>query len=189
MRIVGGKFKGRQIVTPAGRQTRPTSDRAREAIMNILLHASWAPPLQSARVIDLFAGSGALGLECLSRGASFCLFVDHSNEARAAIQSNIDAMELAPITRIQRRSAHSLGERPVHFDEGFDIACLDPPYGQGLVEPALNMLRSGDWLSDAAILVLETAKDEEIGLDGWSIHDERTYGAASIRFISRSADA
>ncbi len=186
MRIVAGKFKGRALTAPKGRTTRPTSDRAREAIFNILAHADWAPPLEEARVIDLFAGSGSLGLEALSRGGGFCLFVETDNGARGAIRSNIETLGLFGVTRIHRRSATALGPRPVNLGAPFDLAFLDPPYAQGLVVPALAQLRAG-WLSERAIVMAETGADEEIDFGDWEILDERKTGAARLVFLKPGA--
>ena len=183
MRIVAGKFKGRALTAPKGRTTRPTSDRAREAIFNILAHADWAPPLEEARVIDLFAGSGSLGLEAMSRGGGFCLFVETDNGARGAIRSNIETLGLFGVTRIHRRSATALGARPVNLGAPFDLAFLDPPYEQGLVVPALAQLRSG-WLSERAIVMVETGAGEEVEFGDWEILDERTSGAARLVFLT-----
>ncbi|MEM7661542.1 MAG: 16S rRNA (guanine(966)-N(2))-methyltransferase RsmD [Pseudomonadota bacterium] len=188
MRIVGGKFKGRRIATPTGRNTRPTSDRAREAIFNILSHADWAPDLAGARVIDAFAGSGALGLEALSRGASFCLFIEMANSARRVIRSNATDMGLEEPVLVQKRMADALGDRPDDRDP-FDIIFIDPPYEKGLVGPTLEGLRSGGWLTLEAALIIETAQGEDIDLDGWVLLDERNYGAACVRFIRQSVDA
>ena len=134
MRIVSGQFRGKAIAAPPGEATRPTSDRARQAVFNILEHAAWAPELHGARVIDVFAGSGALGLEALSRGASFCLFVETDDAARGAIRENIDAMHLFGVTRVHRRDATDLGPRPASAGEPFNIVFLDPPYAKGLGE-------------------------------------------------------
>ncbi|HYE42706.1 MAG TPA: RsmD family RNA methyltransferase, partial [Caulobacteraceae bacterium] len=112
MRIVAGRFKGRALVAPEGQGTRPTSDRARQAVFNILEHAPWSAGLHDARVIDLFAGSGALGLEALSRGAAFCLFVETDEAARGAIRENMDAFGLFGAARVHRRDATDLGVRP-----------------------------------------------------------------------------
>lgn len=136
MRIVSGEFRGKAIVTPQGDRTRPTSDRARQAIFNILEHAAWSPGLRDLRVIDLFAGSGALGFEALSRGAAFCLFVETDELARGAIRQNVDAMGLFGRTRVHRRDATDLGTRPGADGPAFDLAFLDPPYGKGLGELA-----------------------------------------------------
>ncbi|HAJ02179.1 MAG TPA: 16S rRNA (guanine(966)-N(2))-methyltransferase RsmD, partial [Brevundimonas sp.] len=112
MRIVAGRLKGRAIVAPEGQGTRPTSDRARQAIFNVLEHAAWSEPLTGARVMDLYAGSGALGFEAMSRGAAFCLFVETSDAARGAIRENADAYGLMGATRVHRRDATDLGVRP-----------------------------------------------------------------------------
>ena len=134
MRIVSGEFRGKAIATPPGDRTRPTSDRARQAVFNILEHAAWSPGVRDLRIIDLFAGSGALGFEALSRGAAFCLFVETDEQARGAIRQNVDAMGLFGRTRVHRRDATDLGTRPGADGPAFDLAFLDPPYGKGLAE-------------------------------------------------------
>jgi len=184
MRIVAGSLKGRALVTPEGRDTRPTSDRAREAMFNIIEHAAWAPALDGARVIDLFAGSGALGFEAISRGSVFCLFVENSAPARGAIRTNVETFQLFGNTRIHRRSAIDLGEKPAGVGDMFNIAFLDPPYHQGLGPKAVNELQTGNWLAPDALIVLEVAKDETPDLPDWDIHDERIYGAAKIIFMT-----
>src|SRR3954469_19223536 len=143
MRIVSGSFRGKTLAAPKGEATRPTSDRAREAIFNILEHAPWSKGVRDARVIDLFAGSGALGFEALSRGAAFCLFVETDEAARGAIRQNVDNMGLFGITRVHRRDATDLGVRPGADGPAFDLAFLDPPYGKGLGERALERLAAG----------------------------------------------
>ena len=190
MRIVAGRLKGRNIIAPLGQGTRPTSDRARQAVFNVLEHAVWAEPIQGARVIDLFAGSGALGFEAISRGADFCLFVETDEDARGAIRDNIEAFGLFGATRVHRRSATDLGGRPGSAGEGFDLAFLDPPYGKGLAEPALAGLLSGDWLASGAIVMLERGSDEpEIETPGYRRLDVRDYGAARVLFLTASVDA
>ena len=174
MRIVAGKLKGRAVVAPEGQVTRPTSDRARQAIFNVLEHAAWAEPLQGARVIDLFAGSGALGFEAMSRGAAFCLFVETSELARGVIRENADAYGLLGTTRVHRRSAVDLGPRPGSDGEAFDIAFLDPPYGKGLGEQSLQRLLEGHWLKPGALVVFERGSDEpEIETPGYERLDAR----------------
>lgn len=185
MRIVGGKHKGRPLSAPKGRNTRPTSDRAREAMFNVLAHAEWAPDLEGARVIDLFAGSGALGLEAMSRGAAFCLFVETEASARGAIRDNIDLLKLFGHTRLHRRDATHLGDKPSNLGEPFDIAFLDPPYGKGLGEASLQKLIEGDWLSDNAIAVLEVGADEDPDVSGWQVEAQKDYGAAKVLFLGR----
>lgn len=184
MRIVAGSLKGRAIVAPEGQNTRPTSDRARQAVFNVLEHASWAEPLRGARVIDLYAGSGALGFEAVSRGAAFCLFVEIEDEARGAIRENADAYGLMGRTRVHRRSATDLGVRPGSAGEAFDIAFLDPPYAKGLGEQTLLRLTEGGWLKPGAIVVFERGSDEpDIDTPGYERLDARDYGAARVLFL------
>lgn len=186
MRIVGGQFRGRALSAPAGTGTRPTSDRAREALFNVLAHADWAPDLDGARVIDLFAGSGALGFEAISRGGGFCLFVETDDGARGAIRENAEALGLFGKTRVHRRSATDLGVRPGSAGEAFDIAFLDPPYGKGLGEQALSRLIEGDWLAPEAVIVFERAADDlDLHAPGYELLDERTWGAARVWFLRK----
>ena len=184
MRIVAGTLKGRAIVAPEGHATRPTSDRARQAIFNVLEHAAWAEPLQGVRVMDLFAGSGALGFEAISRGAGFCLFVETEEGARGAIRENADAFGVMGATRVHRRSAIDLGGRPGSDGEAFGLVFLDPPYRQGLGEQALAGLLAGNWLAPDATVVLERGSDEpEIETPGYDRLDARDYGAARVLFL------
>ncbi|NBC21603.1 MAG: 16S rRNA (guanine(966)-N(2))-methyltransferase RsmD [Alphaproteobacteria bacterium] len=186
MRIVAGRYGGRAITAPRGRGTRPTSDRAREALFNIISHADWAPQLEGARIIDLFAGSGALGLEAISRGAQFCLFVETDAGARGAIRENIEALGLHGVTRLHRRSASDLGKRPAGLGAPFDLAFLDPPYGQGLAERALDVLASGDWVAAGALAIVETGAGETLAAPGWRELDMREQGAACLWFLARA---
>ena len=183
MRIVGGRLKGRALVAPDGRATRPTSDRARESIFNILEHAPWTPGVSGRRVIDLFAGSGALGFEAISRGAAFALFVETDAAARGAIRENIEALSLFGETRLHRRDATDLGAWPAGLAEPFDLAFLDPPYHAGLGERALVKLAPGGWITPDATVVLECAADETPSLPGFHIEDERTWGVAKVMFL------
>ena len=184
MRIVAGRFKGRALQAPPGEGTRPTSDRARQAVFNILEHAPWAEGLHEARVIDLFAGSGALGFEALSRGAAFCLFVETDEAARGAIRENMDAFGLFGAARVHRRDATDLGVRPGSAGEAFDLAFLDPPYRKGLGETALQRLREGGWLKQGALVVFERGSDEgDFTADGYEALDARDYGAARVHFL------
>ena len=187
MRIVAGSLKGRAIVTPEGQNTRPTSDRARQAIFNVLEHAPWAEGLHEARVIDLYAGSGALGFEALSRGAGFCLFVDTDDGARGAIRENVDAYGLFGRCRVHRRSATDLGPRPGSAGEAFTLAFLDPPYAKGLGEHTLARLLEGGWLAPGAIVVFERGSDEpDVDTPGYERLDARDYGAARVLFLRAS---
>jgi 16S rRNA (guanine966-N2)-methyltransferase len=183
MRIVGGQFKGRAIATPSGRDTRPTSDRAREAMFNILAHAPWSAGIEGRRVLDLFAGSGALGLEAMSRGAAFALFVETDAAARGAIRDNIEALGLFGNTRIHRRDATDLGAKPAGLGEPFDLVFLDPPYHKGLGERALAQLVDGGWINADALIVFECAADETPATPNFETLDARTYGAANVVFL------
>jgi 16S rRNA (guanine966-N2)-methyltransferase len=184
LRIVSGEFRGKALKTPAGQATRPTSDRARQAIFNILDHAAWSKGLRDLRVIDLFAGSGALGLEALSRGAAFCLFVETDEAARAAIRENVEALHLFGRTRVHRRDATKLGVRPGADGPAFDLAFLDPPYGKGLGEIALERLADGGWLTPGARVVFERGSEEPpFAVAGYETLDARDYGAARVHFL------
>ena len=187
MRIVAGKFKGRAIVSPDGRDTRPTGDRAREAVFNVLAHAEWSLGLEARRVLDLFAGSGALGFEALSRGAAFALFVETDAAARGAIRDTIEALGLFGVTRIHRRDAADLGVKPAGLGEPFDLVFLDPPYHSGLGDAALARLRTGGWITPEALAVFECAKDEAPATPGFETLDTREYGAAKVLFLRARA--
>src|SRR5277367_2151521 len=156
MRVVGGSLRGRALAVPKSQLIRPTADRLREALFNILVHA-YDNPIAGARVLDLFAGTGALGIEALSRGAAFALFVDEGAEARALLRENVASLGLGGTTRIFRRDATRLG--PAHPVEPFSLAFLDPPYGKDLATAALVSARAGGWfMPDALIVVEEAAK-------------------------------
>jgi len=175
MRIVAGKFKGRAIAAPKHAGLRPTADRVRESLFNILEHGIADFALSGTRVIDLFAGTGALGLEALSRGAAFGLFVEENPEARALIRDTIEALQLTGLTRIFRRNATDLG--PAGTMAPFALAFLDPPYGKGLGERALTSLAAGGWLVPGALAVLEERANAEIALpQGFEEIDRRTWG-------------
>ena len=190
MRIVSGEFRGKTLAAPAGATTRPTSDRARQAVFNILEHAPWSPGLRDLRVIDLFAGSGALGFEALSRGAKFCLFVETDEAARGAIRENVDAMGLFGRTRVHRRDATQLGVRPGADGPAFDMAFLDPPYAKGLGEVALARLAEGGWLAPDAIVMLERGVTEpDFSVEAYEALDARDYGAARVHFLRYSPGA
>lgn len=182
MRVTAGRLKGRALAVPSGREVRPTSDKVRQAIFNILRHGDFGGfVLQGARVIDLFAGSGALGIEALSRGARYALFIEDSAEARAAIRANVEAMGLTGVTKIWRRDAAGLGR---NTGGPFDLAFLDPPYRRNLVAPGLLSLRAGGWLRPSALAVAETAADEDVPLtEGYEILDQRTYGETRVLFL------
>jgi 16S rRNA (guanine966-N2)-methyltransferase len=154
MRVVAGKFRGRTLKGPTSNAIRPTSDRLRESVFNILIHG-YSDPIADARVLDLFAGTGALGIEAISRGARFALFVEDSAEGRAIIRENVDVLGLAGITRLFRRDATKLGD--AHPVEPFSLVFCDPPYERGLAEKAIASARDGGWLADGAIMIVEEA--------------------------------
>jgi len=194
MRIVGGVYRGRALAAPAGLATRPTGDRARQAVFNVLEHAAWSPGLKGARVIDLFAGSGALGLEALSRGADFCLFVETDAAARGAIRDNLEALApdgaLFGHSRIHRRDATDLGRKPAGDGAPFDFAFLDPPYARGLGERALASLAGDGWLKPGALCVFERgASEPDPATPGFEMLDARRYGAARVLVLRFSPGA
>ena len=187
MRIVSGSLRGRNIKTPDGRNTRPTSDQTRESIFNILLHAEWAPSIDGAITADIFAGSGALGLEAISRGAAFCLFVETEPKARGAIRDNIDKMGLFGVTRLHRRDATKLKIAPGNLRGPFTHIFMDPPYNKGLWRPVLARLRDQGLIAENGIIILEVAAEEEIELKGFTCHVDRTWGAARVLFLELGA--
>jgi 16S rRNA (guanine966-N2)-methyltransferase len=184
MRVVGGRLRSRAIAGPKSDTVRPTSDRLREALFNILAHA-YGDPVTGARVLDLFAGTGALGLEAISRGAAYVLFVDEGVEARALLRQNIETLGLGGITRIFRRDATRLG--PAHPLEPFDLVFADPPYGKGLAEKALASAREGGWLKPQALVVVEDAADAGfVAPEGFEELERRRYDDTEFVFLRTS---
>ncbi|ODS00792.1 16S rRNA (guanine(966)-N(2))-methyltransferase RsmD [Methyloceanibacter methanicus] len=186
MRIVAGRFKGKALDAPKGLGTRPTSDRVREALFNVLTHGAPQVDFEGLRVLDLFAGSGALGLEAVSRGARYCLFIEEDAGARAAIRRNVEGLGLTGVTKIWRRDATRLG--PAGNLPPFDLVFCDPPYGQGLGARALQAAIKGGWLAPGAIAVLEEQAGEP---PDWPELlreiDRRRYGGTEIA-IARFGD-
>jgi 16S rRNA (guanine966-N2)-methyltransferase len=181
MRIVGGRLRGRNLAAPKSSAIRPTADRLRESLFNILAHA-YGDPISGARVLDLFAGTGALGFEAMSRGAAFALFVDDGAEARALIRENVATLGLAATTRIFRRDATKLGD--AHPLEPFALAFLDPPYGKGLAEKALASARAGGWLvADALVIVEEAADAGFTPPEGFDEIERRDYDDTQLIFL------
>ncbi len=180
MRVVGGRLKGRILKRPASDAIRPTSDRLRETLFNILAHGHGAPA-EGARVIDLFAGTGALAIEALSRGAATALLVDQGAEAAALVRTNIAALGLEGAARLLRRDARKLGRAPE--GERYGLAFLDPPYGRGLAPPALISLREGGWLEPNALVVIEETVEAEVALpQGFFLHEARRFGDTQLIF-------
>src|ERR1700728_3060949 len=176
MRVVGGRLKGRNLASPSSRDIRPTADRLRESLFNILVHA-YDDPIADARVLDLFAGTGALGIEAVSRAAKFVLFVDNGAEARALLRNNVEALGLGGVTKVYRRDACNLG--PAHP--------LDPPYRMKLAEKALASLRDGGWLTPGALLVVEEAKAAAFAApEGFEELERRAYDDTEFVLLRRS---
>ena len=181
MRVVGGRLRGRSLASPSSREIRPTADRLRESVFNILVHA-YDNPIEDARVLDLFAGTGALGIEAASRGARFTLFVDNGAEARALLRNNVESLGLGGTTKVYRRDATDLG--PAHPVEPFSLVFLDPPYGKGLADKALASLRDGGWLTRGALLVVEEAKAAAFSApEGFEELERRAYDDTEFVFL------
>jgi 16S rRNA (guanine966-N2)-methyltransferase len=181
MRVVGGSLRGRALTGPKSAAIRPTADRLRESLFNILAHA-YGDPVSGARVLDLFAGSGALGIEALSRGADFALFIDQSAAARALLRENVTALGLGGRSRIFRRDATKLG--PAHPLEPFSLAFLDPPYGQGLAQAALASARAGGWFMPGALVIVEeAAKAQFVAPEGFQQRERRSYDDTEFIFL------
>jgi 16S rRNA (guanine966-N2)-methyltransferase len=181
MRVVGGQFRGRALATPEDQAIRPTSDRVRESVFNILAHGSAATNFAGKKVLDLFAGTGALGIEAVSRGAAQCLFVEEDADARGLIRDNIEALGLTGITKVFRRDATALGEAGKYG--AFDLIFLDPPYGKGLGERSLASALAGGWIASGATIVFEERKDAIIALPpGLRLLDTRVWGDTQVLF-------
>ena len=181
MRVVGGRLRGRNIASPQSNEIRPTQDRLRESLFNILAHG-YGNPINDARVLDLFAGTGALGIEAISRGAGFTLFVDNGAEARALLRNNVEALGLGGVSKIYRRDATNLG--PAHPVEPFSLAFLDPPYGKGLAEMSLASLRDGQWLTPDALVIVEEKTSAAIKApEGYDEIERRVYDETEFVFL------
>lgn len=180
MRIVGGEFRGRSLATPKSDDIRPTSDRTRESLFNILSHA-YPEALDGTRVLDLFAGTGAVGLEAMSRGARGALFVEQSVEGRGLLHTNIETLGVIGRAKIFRRDATALGG--VGTVEPFHLLFADPPYAKGLGERALDAAARGGWLVDGALAILEERADiQPAAVDGYDLLEVRTFGETRMHF-------
>lgn len=181
MRVVGGRLKGLALAGPKGSAIRPTADRLREAIFNILVHG-YGDPVSGARVLDLCAGTGALGIEALSRGARSAVFIDTSAQARAIIRRNLEAGGVMGLARISKRDAAHLG--PAGAQGGFTLVFLDPPYGTGLATKALRSLVKGGWLAEGALIVVEEAADAALDVPSeYEETERRDYGDTRVNVL------
>lgn len=184
MRVVAGKFRGRMLKGPTSNAIRPTSDRLRESVFNILIHG-YGDPIAGARVLDLFAGTGALGIEAISRGARFALFVEDSAEGRAIIRENVDVLGLGGVTRLFRRDATMLGD--AHPVEPFSLVFCDPPYERGLAEKALASARDGGWLVPGALIAVEESVEAKFSAAERFVElERREYDDSEIVFLRMS---
>jgi 16S rRNA (guanine966-N2)-methyltransferase len=178
MRIVGGKFRGRVLQAPKSQDIRPTSDRIRESLFNVISH-NYSEYLENTRVLDLFAGTGALGIEALSRGARFTLFIENSVEGRGLLRQNIENLSLQGHSKVFRRDATDLG--PIGSMIPFDLVFADPPYGRGFGEKAAAGLIAGGWLSPSGLLVLEENRDiAPENLPGFELLEKKSYAGTKI---------
>lgn len=184
MRIIGGKWRGTALASvgkgDAAAHLRPTTDRVRESLFNLLAHGDY-PPIQGARVLDLFAGTGALGFEALSRGAERALFVDDGAKSRALLRENTDKLQMIGQSKIYRRDATRMGE---NRGDPYNLVFLDPPYGKGLGEKALNSCENGGWLADAALVMWEESAPVTPPT-GFILKDQRKYGDTSIMILQK----
>jgi 16S rRNA (guanine966-N2)-methyltransferase len=188
MRVVGGEFRGRPLASPkAGSSAiRPTTDRTRESLFNILSHG-WPEKLANTRMIDIFAGTGAVGIEALSRGVSTVLFIEQSAEGRGLVRTNIEAFGLEGRTKLFRRDATRLGD--IGKMEPFDFVFADPPYGKGLAGRALVSLRDGGWLKPGALVIVEeTAAADFEPPEGFTLAERRDFGDTRMYFMTARTD-
>ena len=181
MRIVGGSLRGRRLRAPAGLRVRPTGERVREALFDILLHGGMAGPLDGARVVDLFAGTGALGIEALSRGAASLTAVESEADVRGVLRANIEALGCADRATVVAGDATRLPPAAAVCH----LVLLDPPYRSGLAAPALATLVEGGWLDDESTVVVEHGMDDPFEPpEALTVQDRRRYGRTALTFLS-----
>ena len=184
MRIIGGRLKGRALKAPGGRDLRPTADRVRESLVHILLHGIGGEALDGGTVIDVFCGTGALGLEALSRGAGHAVFIDNDAQALACVRKNSGPLGLAKKVTLLKLDAERLSPPPLAAKAPCGLVFLDPPYDGGLVPAALQGLAAKGWIAPGTIAVAEVAAKEALEAPrDFTIIDERTYGAARVVFL------
>ena len=182
VRIVAGRNRGRKLTAPPGSAVRPTSARAREALFNILAHGRFGerPVCEDARVLDVFAGTGAFGLEALSRGARFTTFIENDRAARDVLAANVRALGEESRARVLNADA----TRPPRPDGPYSLAFLDPPYRSSLATPALTALAAGGWLAPDALVIVELpARGPFAAPEGFALLEERRYGAGRLVFL------
>jgi 16S rRNA (guanine966-N2)-methyltransferase len=181
MRIISGQWRGRTLVTPKGDTTRPTADRTREGLFSMLV--SRLGSFEDLRVADLFAGSGALGLEALSRGAAHCTFVETDRAALDALRANIE--KVGALADVRAQSALAMGQAP----QPFDLILMDPPYGSGAGIVALEKLTRMGWVSPSTLISIETSGKEAVAVKGYEVDAQRDYGKARITLLRAVATA
>ncbi len=183
MRIIAGDFRGRALASvgkgDAGAHLRPTTDRVRESLFNILGGGRFDDPISDSRVLDLFAGTGALGLEALSRGAAYVTFVDDGAKANSLLRQNLDLCRAHDMTKVIRRDARRL---PPNDGASFDLVFLDPPYGKSMGEKALRAALEGGWIAPGALIVWEESQ-AIVPPDGVDFLDDRRYGDTTISIL------
>jgi len=182
MRIVAGEWRGRKLVAPKGEATRPTADRTRETLFNML--ASRLGSFNDLRIADLFAGSGALGIEALSRGAAHCLFVEQEEAALKTIRDNVAALDARTRVDIRGGSVMNLGPAK----QAYDLILLDPPYYSGAAIVALDRLQRLGWIEDGTWIAVETAFNEDVIVKGLDIDKERKVGRAKLTLLRSAPD-
>ena len=186
MRIIAGAKRGLKLADvgagDAAAHLRPTSDRVRESLFNVITSGRFGQPLTDAKVLDLFAGTGALGFEALSRGAAHVTFVDDGAKAAALIRQNKNAMKADGNVALIRRDATRLGD---NTGEAFDLVFLDPPYGKGLGAKALESALQGGWIADEALVVWEE-NTAQLAPQGFDLLDQRRYGDTHITILQRT---
>ena len=176
MRIISGEWRGRKLVAPEGMATRPTGDRVRETLFSML--ASRLGSFEQLRVADLYAGSGALGLEALSRGAAFACFVEQDPRAIAAIRSNVEALGVGDRSRILARSVEALPP-----EQPFELVFADPPYEVGSGSAALGHILDSRWAAPGAWVAIETQRDDRVDPQGCTVDAERDVGRARLTLL------